>query len=84
MTKNNSTSTVNTNLVAAKAILEGKTVLAHDRRAADAIKVDYTIRTVKGEKIVRTAYGVSNTMHQALSALAARVDVNGSLPLYIF
>ena len=76
--------TKNQNLKSALAILKGTTVVAHDRRAADAIAVDYTVRQVRGRKIVRPSYGISNTMQSQLTKLADDVTFIGGMPNYIF
>ena len=69
----------NTNLTAALDILAGKTVLAHDRRKADATAIDYTRKTVKGTGTsawvaIKPAHGLSFTVTEALSKLATKTE----------
>lgn len=75
------------NFAAAVEILKGN-VVTRDRRKDDAHRIDHTIRTVKESgrtrKIVRTDYGVSNSTHEMLVKLAARVDVVKGRFEYVF
>lgn len=73
-----------TNLQQALAILKGTSVVANDRRAADATAIDYTVRQVRGRKIVRPSYGISNAMQKQLTKLADDVNFIGGMPNYIF
>lgn len=72
------------NFNAAIDLLKGKTVVAHDRRAAEATAIDFTTRRAKGVVIIRPSYGVSNTMQKALTALADAVEFVGGMPEYHF
>lgn len=76
------------NFNAARAILNGETVVSRDRRKGDAPKVEFTTRKVREGRrtlqAVQTAYGVSYAMHEALEKLSTRTDcVNGRF-VYLF
>lgn len=71
------------NLSAARSILNGETTVSRDRRKGDAPKVEFTSKTVGKMVMVRTAYGVSYGMHEALEALAKKVEcVDGRFVYY--
>lgn len=76
--------TSTSNLQQALAILKGTSVIAHDRRAADAFAVDFTKRQFQGMIVLRPSYGISNTMQKALTKLAVKVNFVGGMPSYHF
>lgn len=72
------------NFKKAVSILKGTSVVANDRRAAEASAIDFTVRTFQGAKIVRPSYGVSNRMQKQLTVLADSVNFIGGMPHYRF
>lgn len=77
--------TSNPNIRKALDLLKGKTVVAHDRRAATATAIDYSdYRLPNGVRVLSPAYGVSNTMHKALAKLADKVKFVDGMPRFHF
>ena len=78
-----------TNFNKAVSVLEGEVVLAHDRRSTNAPRIDYSLsrgryRSGRAAKVLRPAYGISNTLQAALAHLADKVDYIDGMPNYFF
>lgn len=69
--------TKDVNVQKALDILKGKSVIAHDRRKADAIAIDFKQYRRAGLRVLRPCYGISNTMLLALTKLADKVVYEG-------
>lgn len=73
-----------TNVQKALDLLQGKTVVAHDRRKTDAHPIDFTQYRYKGSRVLAPSYGISNTMHSNLAKLADEVKFVDGMPRYCF